>query len=321
MSFLDYVCAKLVTLCFLGIAALLMGACMAFAGVSLAEVGFFSGFFFFLTVGWLAAGFFWERSRLLRLDQLIEALPEKYLLAEVLPRPVNPIEKYYYQAMRTVSRSSIEVAEAAKREKEEYFDYVESWVHEMKTPLTACSLILDNGGNSRKLRTELKRADNLTEVILYYARLRTAERDTRIQKFLAADVIEEAVKSQMELFIASKVQIQTDVQEGFILYTDRKSVCFALKQLLLNSAKYSPGCRIRVCAGEGRIAVEDNGIGILDYEVHRVTERGFTGSNGNRHGTGMGLYIVKELCDRLAIGLQIESQEGVFTRITLHFQS
>lgn len=225
MSFLDYVCAKLVTLCFLGMAALLMGACMAFAGVSLAEVGFFSGFFFFLTVGWLAAGFFWERSRLLRLDQLIEALPEKYLLAEVLPRPVNPIEKYYYQAMRTVSRSSIEVAEAAKREKEEYFDYVESWVHEMKTPLTACSLILDNGGNSRKLRTELKRADNLTEVILYYARLRTAERDTRIQNFWLRMLLKKRSKARWSFSSLRKSRYRQTCKKGlFYIQTVNPSV-------------------------------------------------------------------------------------------------
>lgn len=80
---------------------------------------------------------------------------------------------------------------------------MESWIHEIKTPLTACSLILAGDGDPRKLRRELKRADNLTESILWYARMRTAEKDTVIQKIQAASVMEEAVKSQKELLIAA----------------------------------------------------------------------------------------------------------------------
>ena len=191
----------------------------------------------------------------------------------------------------------------------------------MKTPLTACGLILANGGDVRKLKPELRRADNLTESILYYARLRTAQKDTQIKRFQVSEVMEEAVKSQMELMIASKMRVETE--GGFEVYSDSKALCFMLKQLLINAAKYCPGCLVRLSARGGVITVEDNGIGIPSHEISRVTQRGFTGTNGRRLGgsTGMGLYIVKELCQRLDMDMKVESQLGAYTKVILTFQN
>lgn len=319
MKIWEFLSGKAVTLCFLGTGALLAGFCMALADVSLVLTGMLESCFVIVTAGWLAVSFLVERSRFVKLEQLMLTLPDKYLLGEVLPPPSNALERQYYQIMKTVSLSAVGIAEAAKREKEEYLDYVESWIHEMKTPLTACNLILANGGDIRKIRRELRRADNLTESILYYARLRTAEKDIQITKFEALDVIDEAVKSQMDILIAAGVSVE--VRGELTVYSDRKTVCFILKQLLLNSAKYCPGCLIEIVAENGNIYVKDNGCGITDYELPRVTERGFTGRKGKRQktGTGMGLYIVKELCRRLDIGMEIESVEGAFTKITFCF--
>lgn len=319
MTLWDFLSAKAVTLCFILLGALLSGACLLFAGSGAAFMALTELFFTLVTVSWLIASFFLERQRLRQLTRLIEELPQKYLLGEILPKPANAVEKKYYEAMLAISSSAIGAVEAAKRDKEDYCDYVESWIHEMKTPLTACSLILSNSGDVRKLKRELKRADNLTESILYYARLRTAEKDTQIKEVHAAAVIDEAVKSQAEILIASGIRV--DVQGDFTMYTDAKSLCFILKQLFINSANYCPGCCIKILARDKKITVEDDGIGIADYDLPRVTERGFTGSNGRKRGrsTGMGLYIVSELCCRLGIQFQIESEKDRFTRITLSF--
>ena len=107
-------------------------------------------------------------------------MQEKYLIGETLPHPRDSVELQYFLLMKEISRSAIGAVEQAREEKQDYYDYVESWVHEIKTPLTACSLILSNGGNPSKLRRELRRADNLTETILTYAKLRTVEKDTQI---------------------------------------------------------------------------------------------------------------------------------------------
>ena len=225
MSFKGYLSSKAEGLCLCGVGAIVWGIFAFFACAAV----------------WLAAGYFVARSRLKRLEKMKSQLKETYLLGELLPKPRDGVEREYFEVMKEVSRSAIGAAENAVREKEEYCEYVESWIHEIKTPLTACSLILANGGDPAKLKRELKRADNLTETILYYARLRSPEKDTSIAAVSAAAVVAEAVKSQRELLVAAKIGVETT--GDFSVYTDGKSLCFILKQLLINCAKYCRGCR------------------------------------------------------------------------------
>lgn len=321
MKFSEYVASKAITLCFLGIGALLAVIALGYGG---AETSFLLGagaLFLAIVFAWLFCGFWLVGKRLKRLKRLMEGLKDRYLLGELLPAPQDPIEKKYFSIMKSVSRSAVGAAEEAIREKNEYCDYVASWIHELKTPLTACSLILSNGGDAVKLKRELKRADNLTESILYYARMRTIEKDNVIHEASASHVLNAAVKSQMELLTAAGISVE--ITGDFTVYTDAKALSFIVKQLLINAAKYCPGCRIEITADHGRITVRDNGIGIPPHELRRVTERGFTGSAGRRQGgsTGMGLYIVKNLCTQLSIRLAIDSEEGKYTSISLTFEN
>lgn len=318
----EYLASKSVTLIFLGIGGIIFSGIMLAAGAGAGLVGVCAAAYLTVILLWLLVGGLLEGRRIAALEKLTEELPEKYLLGEVLPKPADGLEKRYFQVMKEVSRSAVGIAEQALREKEEYCDYVESWIHEIKTPLTACALILANDGDVYKLRRELKRADNLTESILYYARLRTAQKDVKIREFGVAQVCEEAVRSQMELLIASGITVK--VQGDFTVHSDRKSLCFILKQLLINCAKYCPGARVEITAEDRVIRVRDNGPGIPSYELPRVMERGFTGSRDKEGGglrpsggTGMGLYIVAELCRRLGIGIRIDSKEGEFTCVSL----
>lgn len=179
--------------------------------------------------------------------------------------------------------------------------------------------MLDNRSDPAGLRRELKRAENLTDNILCYARLRTPWTDLKTQKTDLREAADEAVKSQASLLIAAGIRVEIS-GEGTV-ETDRKNLIFMIRQFLLNCARYCPGCTIRIRIRDGEIRVEDDGIGIPDYEVDRVTERGFTGSNGRRLGnsTGMGLYLVKGLCDHMGIGLSICSRVGEGTQIALRF--
>lgn len=321
MRLRDYAASKAVTLCFLGIGALALAVFLLAAGTDAAFIAMAEGLLLLLAAGWLMCGWAAARSRLGKLRRTADELQDKYLLGEVLPPPHGEVEIQYFDVMKAVSRSAIGLTEQARRDKEDYCAYVESWIHEIKTPLTACSLILAGDGDPRKLRRELKRADNLTESILWYARMRTAEKDTVIQKIQAASVMEEAVKSQKELLIAAGNSVE--ITGDFTVSTDGKALCFILKQLLINCAKYAPGCRIALTAEEGVLTVEDAGPGIPAHELPRVTERGFTGARGREAGgsTGMGLYIVRGLCSRLGIDLDISSQPGAYTRVSLAFRN
>lgn len=321
MSFRDFIAAKAVSLCMAGMAGLYLALVWYFCALpfSLLLILLLSGLFVLLL--WFLVG--WRRAdrRLKLLRSRLEALPEKYLIGETLDRPKDAVELEYYLLMKEISRSAIGAVEAARAEKRDYCDYVERWVHEIKTPLTACSLILANGADTTKLRRELRRADNLTETILTYAKLGTAEKDTQISLADLRTVCDQAIREEMELLIAADISVS--IEGDASAYTDSKLLVFLLKQLLINCAKYCPGCQIQISLEKGLLRFSDNGPGIPAHELARVTERGFTGSTGRSHGssTGMGLYIVSQLCEKLNIGLEITSAEHVFTRFVFRFPS
>ena len=321
MRIWDYLAAKAVFLCTAAIGGLYLVLVCRFCAVpfSLILVLLLGGVFVLLLcilIGWRRTD---RRLRMLR--HRLGALPEGYLIGETLARPRDAVELEYYLLMKEISRSAIGAVEQARAEKQDYCDYVERWVHEIKTPLTACSLILANGADPARLRRELRRADNLTDTILTYAKLRTAEKDTQITLADMRTACDQAVREEMELLIAADIGISVD-GEGAV-YTDFRLLVFLLKQLLINCAKYCPGCQIHIVLEQDRLIFEDNGPGIPAHELARVTERGFTGSAGRKQGgsTGMGLYIVSELCKKLNIGLELASEERRVTRFTFRFSA
>lgn len=317
MSFREYLGAKSVLLCLTGIGGLYLAMVFYFCGLSGSLVGILLGSGLLLAAAGFVVG--WQRAdrRLRRLRSRLDALPEKYLIGETMELPADPLEREYYLMMKEISRSAIGAVEQTRAEKQDYCDYVDCWVHEMKTPLTACSLILANGGEPAKLRRELRRADNLTETILTYAKLGTAEKDTQISRTDLRTACDQAVREEMELLIGAGISVS--IEGDSAVYTDGKLLVFILKQLLINCAKYCPGCQVMIALDGSDLTFEDNGVGIPAHELARVTERGFTGAAGRSHGqsTGMGLYIVSQLCKRLNISLAIESEEHCFTRFTL----
>ena len=321
MSIRDYIASKAVPLCMAAMAGLYLILVCYFCAIpfSLVLILLLSGVLVLLLciiVGWRRAD---RRLRMLR--SRLGALPEKYLIGETLERPRDAVELQYYLLMQEISRSAIGVVEQARAEKQDYCDYVERWVHEIKTPLTACSLILTNGADLAKLRRELRRADNLTDTILTYAKLRTAEKDTQITLADLRNTCDQAIREEMELLITADIGVSVDGEAA--VYTDAKLLVFILKQLLINCAKYCPGCQIHIVLKTDCLIFEDNGPGIPAHELTRVTERGFTGSAGRNHSgsTGMGLYIVGELCKKLNISLEIASEEQRFTRFTFRFSA
>lgn len=321
MKFREYVASHGLTLCFIGLGAVLLFLFSALQDIRTAFILFAEFSLLLLTALWLVTGFLIQKKRYEELNRTISQLHEKYLLGEVLTKPTNENELLYYEVMKTISFDAIRTVERAKQDKEDYALFVEGWIHEMKTPLTACSLILENSGSIPKLRREIKLADNLTESILYYARLKAPEKDTVIRPVSVTEVAGDALRDQMPLLRAAGISAETS--GDFTVHTDDKALGFILKQLLCNSAKYCPGCHISIHSENGTITYEDNGIGIPAHDLPRITQCGFTGTNGRKNGssTGMGLYLVGEMCRHLNMTLKVESEPNRFTRFMLSFDS
>lgn len=269
---------------------------------------------------------FWRaKRRLEELQAVMGELDQRYLFTECVPPAHSLYERKLLELLRLAGKSMIETVSAARAAQEEYREYIEQWVHEIKTPITAAKLICQSTDSAtrRKLSAELAQIDAHVERVLFYARSENPEKDFLISRTDLSAICREAIQTHRALLIQNGVQVETEGLEETV-YTDRKWVSFMLGQFLQNAARYrgeDPVITLsaRRLGRQVRLSVRDNGIGISAHELPRVFERGFTGRNGRDRGgsTGMGLYLCRRLADALELGLEIQSEEGAGTCVTL----
>ncbi len=277
--------------------------------------------------------FFQQRSRLLELKTILDGLDQKYLFTECASPPKNLYERQLFDLTRRAGRAMTGAVSNAQAAQREYREYVEQWVHEIKAPITAARLICRDldGETRRKLTAELAQIEANIERALFYARAENPEQDCLLRQVNLEKIAVQAVENHRSLLIQSGIQVQTEGL-GRTVYTDEKWAVFILGQLLQNAARYrgeAPVITIsaRPLGKQVQLTVTDNGIGIPAHELPRVFERGFTGSNGRKRGgrgpaggsTGMGLYLCRKLSGFLELGLEVASEEGKGTTVTLTF--
>lgn len=270
-------------------------------------------------------------SRKKYLDKLLdmtEQLEERYLLPEIMQKPEKAEEQVFYQIMKMAEKSMLERIGQVQRERKEYKEYIEQWIHEVKTPITAMKLICENNRCSftRDLMAELENINRFTEQALYYARSEHTEKDYSIREIALNNVIHGAIADNKYLLRQNNVAVAVEDAE-YSIYSDDKWLRFILDQLISNAVKYracqQPALHFFAVKEKDRIilSVEDNGIGIPASDLSRIFEKGFTGQNGRtiHSSTGIGLYLCKRLCDKLGIGI-FASSEGKGTTISLSFR-
>lgn len=268
-----------------------------------------------------------QRSRLAELESILDNLNEKYLFTECVPAADGLYERRLLKLMRRAGQAMIGAVSDVRAAQQEYREYVESWVHEVKAPITAAHLLCRqfNGDTQRKMEYELARMEAHIERALFYARAENPERDCVIRKTDLSEIVFQAVENHRTLLIRSGVRIETQNLDHPV-YTDKKWAEFILGQLLQNAARYRGEDPVIVILAEPlgkqtRLTVRDNGIGIPAHELSRVFDRGFTGSNGRIRGgsTGMGLYLCQKLSGFLDMDIRLTSKEGVGTSVALAF--
>lgn len=265
-------------------------------------------------------------------------------LARDLPEPEYPEGDLAWQAIQNVVRAAQAESNEAQAGVEEYRRYVETWVHEVKTPLAACRLMLANAKSpdNAQLSRELGRIDSYVEQALYYARSTSVEKDYLIRAVPADRLVKDAVSSRARTLIEAHMGVDLSglaQPDGTVpeLYCDPKWMDFVLGQLIDNAIKYraqpqADGRAPRLSfstrvedAGTAReravLSVSDNGCGIAEADLPRVFDRGFTGQNGRSHqkSTGMGLYLVRTLCQKMGLAVGVRSRVGVGTTIEIAF--
>lgn len=268
------------------------------------------------------------------ITERVKDLKEPWLIAELLPVSYTIEDEIYQELLRKVGSSAIEEIHKIEDEQKEYEDYIEQWIHEVKTPITSIHLMLENRisenpGLKRDLNVELSRLENDVELALYYARSEQIYRDYLIQKLNVRKVLLKVVNKNRTVIMNSSVAIDLDCDEALYAYGDEKWLVFMLTQVLLNAIKYKAEADAKVVMRAKRdnkrivLNIIDNGKGIKKEELPRIFDKGFTGSNGrdNEKSTGMGLYLVHKLCEKLEIDIEADSVYGEFTEISFSLKN
>lgn len=276
----------------------------------------------------LGLDFMRKRSFFNQAATMLEQLEQKYYLSELLDEPEFIEGQKLVELFRAVSKSMNDTIAGYRHHSEDYGRYIETWVHEVKTPIASCKLIIENHQipEMRSIDEEIDRIDQYVEQALYYTRSTAVEKDYVIRRCPLSQLVSNAIKAQARPLIANQFSIQRENLDH-IVYADPKWIEFVLSQLLNNAVKYrcSEKPELRFSAVQEAeyvsLMIRDNGVGILARDLPRIFDKGFTGDNGRQvaRSTGIGLYLVKQLCDKMHIGLKAESEAGSWTAITLNF--
>lgn len=235
-------------------------------------------------------------------------------------------DQVYYQLLKMAGKSMLEQIGEVERERLAYKEYIEQWIHEIKTPITAMKLLCENHRTdwTKELLLELEKTNRFTEQALYYARSEHTEKDYSVREMALSQVVHQAIADNKYLLLQGGMRLEVEEMQNTV-YSDEKWVRFILNQLIANAVKYrteQPVLRISTHKRQDQVVLvmEDNGIGIAASDLPRIFEKGFTGQNGRmvQQSTGIGLYLCKRLCEKLGIGIAAESSEQG-TAISLAF--
>ena len=200
--------------------------------------------------------------------------------------------------------------------------------HEIKTPIASSKLLIENNTNevTRKIDTQMDRIENYVEQVLYYSRSDEVGKDYIIKKVELEPLVKKVIKRNQRDFISKRISLELKDLEQ-VVYSDSKWIEFILNQIIVNAIKYSKGNNDKIEIESQKqnnsviLSIKDYGVGINEKDISRVFEKGFTGDNGRKFGksTGIGLYLCKKLCEKLGLGLHIDSKENYGTKVTIIF--
>ena len=204
-------------------------------------------------------------------------------------------------------------------------EYITLWAHQIKTPITAMGLLLQEGSDeeSVKLKRELFEIEHYVDTTLQYMRMDIMNADFVFKEYMLIDIVKKAVKYFSKIFISKRISLNLGETDACVV-TDEKWLLFVIKQILSNALKYTDKGSISIYVMEQPVrslVIEDTGIGLEPEDIPRIFEKGFTGYNGrmNKKSTGIGLYLTKKVIRKLNHNIRIESEPSVGTKVIIEF--
>ena len=266
----------------------------------------------------LGYGRFLRRHR--ELERLLMQVKETVL---PLPPPRGLLEEDYQALLQALAKDRAALSLETRNRLQDMTDYYTLWAHQIKTPIAAMRLLLQEEPHP-ELEGELLKIEQYVEMVLGYLRLGSGSTDYVLRNCDLDALLRQSIRKYARLFILKKISL--DFREtGKTVLTDEKWLAFVIEQLLSNALKYTPaGGRIRIYGDGETLVIADNGIGIQPEDLPRVFEKGFTGYNGreDKKSTGIGLYLCSQVLERLNHGVAVSSRpaQGTLVRLDLSRQ-
>lgn len=282
-------------------------------------------------IGSFLVGYFLVRWAFMPLRKMIKVIEkiEYDNLDSLLQNDGNPADELTHLSGKFNDMLS-RLNDMAERQK----SFISNASHELKTPLSRAILSLDllnqdssKGKKEAKLiREDLFEINNLIERLLLLSRLK---KDIHMDKprSVMLRVFLEKLKKRFEPQLKNKqIYLFISVPEKVELLIPHEYLSIIFSNLLLNAIKYSPPQKSIYINAQQKdkeilISVKDEGIGMDKDELERVFDRFYRGKGTNEEGYGIGLSLVKQICDLYRIVIQVVSEKGKGTTVTLQFFS
>lgn len=244
-----------------------------------------------------------------------------YIDMDQLPSPRNLPDGDYHNLLKQMNCNLHRMEDAVRQNEQDMLDYYTLWVHQIKNPIAALRLILqdEEGEAAREMKVQLFKIQQYVELVLQYLRLESTSTDYLFQEMELDDIIRDAVKKYAPLFIRKRLTLHYEKVHCQVL-TDAKWLGFVLEQILSNALKYTKEGSISIyLESKKTLVLEDTGIGISPEDLPRICEKNFTGYNGrgDKKATGLGLYLCKKILSKLGYTIHIESELGRGTRVSI----
>ena len=268
----------------------------------------------FIAAVLLAADYLRYRAYMKELEQLSG---EASIDADHLPRPYTQADRIYAERITGYSREYARLQEKTEQQGRDLRDTYVLWAHQIKTPIAAMRLLLDDRKDP-DLSEQLFHIEEYVSQLLYYFRSERISSDFVIRTCEIDPIIQASLRRYSLIFIRRKLKL--DYQPtGLTADTDEKWLGFVIEQILSNATKYTKEGGIRIYADNGDLVIEDTGIGIAKEDLDRIFDKGYTGLNGRQENrsTGLGLYLCRQITEKLGHRITIDSEKGVGTAVRI----
>ena len=245
-----------------------------------------------------------------------------------LPECRNLLELDYQELLGIFDEKILELKSEARIKGQDLSDYYGMWVHQIKTPIAAMKVLAQAASDTEDARTyellqdmqtELFKTEQYVEMVLTYVRMEDMSGDLMLKEYALDNLIKQALKKYSRMFAMQKLALHYEALRVTVT-TDEKWLVFVLEQILSNALKYTVEGSISIYMEDDWLVIEDTGIGICSEDLPRICEKGFTGYNGrsDKKSTGIGLYLCKQIIEKLRCQIRVESKLGKGTRVLLY---